>query len=581
MADYRITDLATKLWRGEISRRDFIARATLLGLSATAIGSILDRDASAAPAGSRRLRNGRAQTDATTLVITDSLAGSQWLTLDPGWFFEINSAAAMYLLYDQLYHIPDSNNPTDVQPLLAESLPEFSDDGLTATVKVRQGVKFHRSGNTMTANDVVFSFNRLKNIGYQGSFLGADYWTEVTALDDATVQFTLAAPNAALASVLSALPLSITDSARVKEFGGTDAPPTGDDPAAAPEVKANEDAKLQIDQDSVGTGPYMLVQFDKNSETILERNPDYWGEAPKLERIIWVNTTEVNAELQRVETGEADIATSVASDQVEAVKANPELQLLTGPTLSIEYVGLKVTERGGPLANQQVRQAIAHAIDYDGIINSILGGAADRPAAPVPLGLTGADKVKDQRYTTDLATAQRLWDEAGVGEAEIECIYDSDFPAAGGVTYETLAVKVQSDLQQIKGLTIRLAPMPGAERLAKYRAGDFQMTISPWSPDYPDVDTFATPFGQTETAAAGRVGYSDPEMDQLLKQGLSELDPTKREEIYVKVQEKMIDAAAFLVLYQPTAQKPASAKVQGAATHSVYQINLRNASKTE
>jgi ABC-type transport system substrate-binding protein len=95
------------------------------------------------------------------------------------------------------------------------------------------------------------------------------------------------------------------------------------------------------------------------------------------------------------------------------------------------------------------------------------------------------------------------------------------------------------------------------------------------------VDTFARPFGQTDTGAAGRVGFSDPEIDELLDQGVSELDPAARTEIYVQIQQKMIEAAAFIVLYQPLHQRPASAAVQGVTTHSVYMMNLRNASKTE
>ena len=131
-------------------------------------------------------------------------------------------------------------------------------------------------------------------------------------------------------------------------------------------------------------------------------------------------------------------------------------------------------------------------------------------------------------YQTDLAKAQELWDASGVGEAEIEFIYDSDTPAQGNVNYESLAAKVKSDLEQINGLTVKLSPMPGTERIALYRAGDFQATISPWTPDYPDVDTYAGPFARTDTAAARRVGYSIPQVDALLDQGLSELDPAKR-----------------------------------------------------
>jgi ABC-type transport system substrate-binding protein len=176
--------------------------------------------------------------------------------------------------------------------------------------------------------------------------------------------------------------------------------------------------------------------------------------------------------------------------------------------------------------------------------------------------------------------AQQLWDASGVGDQEIVLTYDTDTVAPGGASYETIGVKVKSDLEQIKGCTVTLAPAPGTERLDAYRAGDFQATLSPWTPDYPDVDSYAGPFARTGTAAAKRVGYSDPEVDALLDQGLSELDATKREDLYVQIQEKMIDAAAFHVLYQPVDQKAARATVQGAAIHSVYQLQLRDASKS-
>jgi peptide/nickel transport system substrate-binding protein len=514
-------------------------------------------------------------------VIADVLNGQDWLHMDPGWFYEINSSQAINLLYECLYHIPDGANPTGIEPLLADGPIEFSEDGLTATVKLRQGVTFH-SGNALTATDVVYSFHRLKNIGFQASFLATDYWTEVVAVDDATVQFNLAAPNAALAAVLTSTMLSVYDSKRCTELGGTDAEPSTEDAATSPEVQANEAARDAITNESIGTGPFKMASWDRDGEIVIEVNPSYWGEAPLVERIIWRNTNEANAQVQLVQTGEADIAYALPVDQVETIRADPNLQILEGNTLALEYLGLNVREeRGGPLAIKEVRQAIAHAIDYDGIISGIMGGAAVRPATAIPLPLTGTEAVQEMAYTLDLARAQELWDGAGVGEQEIELTYDSDSPAQGGASLETIAVKLKSDLEQINGLTLNLAPMPGAERIANYRAGDFQMTLSPWTPDYPDVDSYAGPFARTDTAAAGRVGYSDPEVDALLDQGLSELDPAAREEIYVTIQEKMIDACAFIVLYQPVDRKAARAVVQGASTHPVYQIQLRGVSKTE
>ena len=516
------------------------------------------------------------------------MIGNQWLTLDPAWFYEINSTAAMNLVNEPLYHIPDGTKPTEIVPLLATDFPSFSSDSLVATIPLRQGVKFHTSGNEMTSADVIFSWARLKNIGFQGSFFATDYWTDVKAVDDYTIQITLAAPNAALAAILTSMPLAITDSKRIQEMGGTDATPAaqptpaqGQEAPKAPEVQANEDARDQINGDTVGTGPFKGTGWDKSSEVTLEAHPDYWGEAPKLSQVIWSNTAEANAQVQRVQIGEVDIAYSLPVDQVPAVKGDSNLQLLTANSLALCYMALNMVEaKGGPLAKKEVRQAIGYALDYQGYVDGIMGGAAVEPATAVPLPLTGSEAVKDKGYTLDLAKAQQLWDSAGVGDQEITVSYDTDTVAPGGASYETIGVKVKSDLEQIKGLKIKLAPAPGDERLAAYRAGDFQATLSPWTPDYPDVDSYCGPFARSNTAAAKRVGYSDPEVDKLLDQGLSELDPTKREAIYVQIQEKMIDAAAFHVLYQPVDQKAARSVVQGAACHPVYQLQLRFASKT-
>ncbi len=582
MIDSRISDLVGKLWSGEISRRDFMARAAVAGFSASTVTAALAQRAGAAPGKVGRGLNAAHQTDQTILVIADALSGSQWLTLDPSQYYEINPSAAMNMIYEALYTIPDGSQPNNITPMLATELPTFSDDGLTATIPLRTGVKFHTSGNEMTSADVVFSFNRLKFGAAQGGFLGSDYWTAVEAVDATTIKLTLASPNAALAAVLTSIPLSITDSARVKEMGGTDAEPAEvAEGETAPEVEANQAARDQINGDSVGTGPFMVSQWDVNSDVIIVKNPDYWGEAATLEQIIWRNTLEANAQVQSLQTGEVDISYSLPVDQIEAVRGDSNLQVLEGPTLAICYVGLNTAEaKGGILAKKEARQAIGYAIDYDGIVNDLMSGAAQRPATIVPLPLTGSEEVLPKAYTLDLAKAQELWDSISAGEQEIEFIYDSDTPAPGGASYETLGQKLQSDLQQIKGLTVKLTPMPGTDRLARYRAGDFQATISPWTPDFPDVDSYAGPFARTDTAAAKRVGFSDPAVDALLDQGLTEFDAAARTQIYVQIQEALIEAAPYHVLYQPTGLLPAKTVVQGAAVHSVYIYQLRGASKT-
>ncbi len=282
------------------------------------------------------------------------------------------------------------------------------------------------------------------------------------------------------------------------------------------------------------------------------------------------------------DTGDADIAYSLNPDLAASVMEDPNLQLIEGPTLAIQYLAFNLNpERGGPVSNQQARQAMLYAINYDSIIENILLGAAVRPALPIPLPLPGSEAMLEKAYTYDPERAQQLWDESGVGEVEIEITYDSDSVGEGGVNLETLATAIKSDLEAIEGLTVRLAPLPGVERIGNFRAGDFQATISPWTPDYPDVDTFATPFFRTDTAAARRVGFSNPEVDALLDQGLAETDPEAREAIYQQIQELVLPVSPYAVLYQPTDRKPASIAVQDVTVHPMYILNLRNASKTE
>jgi len=564
MKHTHVAETAQQLAHRRVNRRQLVGGTLAAGLAVSA--SSLPLQALAAVPSSAR-----AQLDPTTLVIADNLKDT-WITLDPGWFYEINPSAAMNLVMERLYHLPDSTKPDQFEPLLAAEMPRVSETGTEVTIKLRPGVTFHNSGNEMTADDWVFSWTRLKNIKFQASFLASDYWTTVEAVDPLTLKLTLDSPNAAIVPILSALPLSVVDSVALRENGGTDADDADQTDKGREWINAGN---------SVGTGPYILTAWDIEGEVVLERNPDYWGEAPALERIIWRNIVDPNSQLQAVQGGEADIAYALDPDAAADVKSNPDLQLITGPSLSHQYLALNLREDvGGPLTSKEFRQALGYAIDYDGIINDLLAGAGLKPATIASEPLLGTEAVHDLGYRLDLAKAQELFAASGVGTTELELTYASGGQGEGGLDLETLVSKLQADLQQIDGLTVNLKPMDGATRLEQYREGTLQFTISGWSADYPDIHTYAEPFGRTDTAAAARVGYSNPEVDAALDAGIAESDPAAREEIYVNVLKTLIDEAPFLVLYQPIDQKAANKAVQGVATHSVYMMQLRNASKT-
>ncbi len=572
MVDLRLKDLLLLHHHGLLSRRDFLARAAALGAAATVSATSLRSAVLAAPGPGKSTIARSHQSDAKTLVVLDSLVANKWLYLDPGKIYEVNDQAAQNLLYDPLYQIPDGSNLTAIEPLGAADVPTMSADGLTATIKLRDGMKFHNSGNIATSADWVFSIQRLANLKGNPSFLFTDFFESITAIDPLTIELKLKAPNAALLAILVSAPFAAIDSVVAKEHGGTDASDADQTDTLTDWINEGN---------SLGTGPYKLTGWDPNTEVTLEANTDYWGDAPQFDRVIFRNVDDLNTQLQLLETGEADLAYSIDPDNFSKVTDNPDLQIIEGPSLAYEYLALNTTsEVGGPLANKSLRQAIASAIDYDGIISGLLGGAGVRPATIVPLGLQGADVVEPKKWVQDLAKAQSLFDASGLGSAEISLTYDAGGSSPGGVSREILASKLQSDLQQIKGLTVKLVPMDPTQRFADYRAGKLQFVMSDWAPDYADVHTYAEPFGHTGGGAAKRVGYSNPDVDALLDQGIVETDPAKRTDLYTQVQEIMIDDVPFIVEFQPSYRMPAVKSVTGVTPHGIFIIQLRFGSKT-
>lgn len=573
MTDASKPNLLDGINETEINRRSLIKRGAVAGTAAVTASAGLRASVSASPVPGAARTSIQHQADAKTLVVLDDLQGQNWLYFDPGKIYEINPAAGFHLVYDGLYDLPDGSKLTEFVPRLADGMPAFSADGLTATIKLRTGVKFQNTSNPFTAADVVWSFNRLANLKSNPSFLFTDFMTKVEAVDPATVKITLTSPNAALLGILSSLPLAVLDSVEAQKHGGVDAAGADQTDKLTDWLNAGN---------SAGTGPYRVTAWDPTNEIVLEANPSYYGQdKAAFDRVIFRSTPTPTTQLDLIARGEADMAFAIDPDSLARVKSDATMQIVEGPSLAIEYLAMNnSTDVGGPLAKKEVRQAIAKAIDYDGIVNGLLSGGAVRPATIVPLGLLSADDVKDQAYKTDLAGAQALFDSAKVTPVEITLTWGSGQATPAGLSRDTLAPKLKSDLEKIKGLTIKLNPMDPTQRLADYRAAKLQFTMSDWSPDYPDVHTYADPFGNSTGAAAKRVKYSNPQVDDLLKKGIAELDNAKRKEDYIEIEKILQDDAAFLVEFQPNYRSPASVKVKGAQTHGIFVLQLRNVTKT-
>lgn len=492
------------------------------------------------------------------LVVGVSFA--DFLTFDPQHFYEINPTPVHAGAYEPLV----AQNPPDLTkyvPVLAKELPTVSADGKEYTFKLRENVKFH-TGNTMTAEDWVFSLTRLRNLQDNPSFLTDPYSTKdkvnVVAVDNLTLKITLTDPNVAFLSFLATAPAVVIDSKAVKEKGGTD----------AANAKDTDKAKEFLDQNSAGTGPYIIKSFKQKEEVVVDKNPNYWRAPAKLDRIIWKAVEGSGQQQQQLEAGTIDIAEGLDVDAVANLQKSGKFIVVTGNTLNHTYLALNTDKDvGGVLADKRVRQAIGYAIDYNGIIKGLLKDQAVQPPTVVPQGLLSVDKVTP-KYKTDLNMAKDLVKQANAVGQTIKFTIPAG-ASYDGITTEVWASKLKADIEQT-GLKVEIVPVEPQQRLSDYRAAKLQFTISSWSPDYADVHTYAEPFGKSTGAAAKRVKYNNPDVDNLLAQGLKETDVAKRSDIYVKIQNQMMEDAAFLVLDQPKAQIVMNKSVTGYAYHPVY-----------
>ncbi len=483
-------------------------------------------------------------------------------TLDPERQYELTPPMIMHAVYENLVTF-DGTDYTKVVPFLAKSW-DISDDGLVYTFHLRDDVKFH-SGNPLTAADVKFSFERLHNLKDNPSWL-MDVVDSIEVVDDHTVAITLTEPNAAFLAMLVSPNFGIVDSKTVQEHGGV----------STEDADTKDAATDWLDQNSAGTGPYILKGWTRDVEVVLEKNPDYWREPAKLDKIIIKNVTDSATQRMMVGRGDIDVAQNLDIDAVEDYKKEGG-KVVEGNTMDMIYLAMNNSpEISEPLSKKEVRQAVAYAIDYDGIINGLMKGAAIRLPSIIPVGLLGTDP--NIGYPHDPDKAKQLLADAGYADGfTVKMVYPTR-TFAGGLAAETLAAKIQSDLAEV-GITLELEPREPVSHLADYRAGKLPMTISPWTPDFLDPHGWAIPFGVPGESAAKRVHYENSEVGDIAIAAGKETDQAKRAKMYLEFQKKLLEDAPFIGLIQPKVLIAVGNDVQGYVFNPVWWVDLYDLDK--
>jgi len=522
-------------------------------MTRSSFGSLDRRDflrwgGGAAALGGAGLLPGRAASQArkTTLLIGTDIGDSKFM--DPGRVTESSTYPILRGVYEALITMPPGEY-SSFKPLLATEWGK-TPDGKGLRFKLRPNVKFE-SGNPLTAEDVKFTFERVQNLKDQPSAQFTTNFDRVEIVDVMTVDLYLKDPTLPMYGFIASPQLAIQDSKLVRAHGGTNAP------SAKDEDKATE----WLDQNSAGSGPYKLVKWERNSIVQLVRNPTYWRGPAPFERIVIRHIGESAAQLLARQRGDIDIAFNLTPEQITGLRGNLDVEVIRKPSLDYMYMTLTAGADLNPaLAKKEARQAVAYAIDYDGIRDSLLGGAAIRPVNFIPVGMGGStvEQTKEFGFRQDLDKAKALLAQAGLQNGfSFDMQYGNT--AYFGVSYQLIAQKVQADLARI-GVKVNLFPMDTVNMRTQFVAGKSQSVISYWTGNM-DVTLWTQP---SIERMATRTRWEVPQsMKDLVFKATREEDQQKQFAMWLEYQKILVDNANYIILFQPDIQVAARKGIAG------------------
>jgi peptide/nickel transport system substrate-binding protein len=487
---------------------------------------------------------------------------SDLISLDPAVAYEFSGLLVVHNAYETLVKF-EGSDLANLKAGLATSW-EPKDAGATTdiTFKLKSGVKF-ASGNALTADDVVYSLQRVIKLTKSPAFLFTDIAglkaESIKSTDASTVVISL--PKTASAqgflSILTFTVGSIVDSKEVK----------------AHETAGDSGSGWLLDH-SAGSGAYSVDHWTKNSEVQLKANPNYGGTKPALSGVLVKHVPESTNQQFALEKGDADVARNLSPQQIAALQGKTGVATTSGNSLLLVYLGMNVTVK--PLDNVNVREALRTAIDYDGIIKDLLKGNAKKVQGIVPVGLFGANEAAP--FQADVAKAKSLLTQAGQTAITLELLIPTG-QAPGGVAFSDLAAKLQSDWAKI-GVTVNIKQTATADLLTTYRAQKGQLVMIYWGPDFPDPDGNVNPF--TDFAAksvAFRNGWDDKTIAAKGREAALITDVTKRAAAYKDVTEYVLHNGPYVVLYQPTELFGLRSNVKGFAWNPMGWLDFASITK--
>lgn len=452
-------------------------------------------------------------------------------------------------IYDTL--LQPTADGKSVVPGLAES-HTMSADGKTLTLQLRPGLKF-ADGSPLLASDVAWSLNRAsrKETGGEFQFLLASI-AEATAQGDRTVVLTLSRPDPTILQALATFNAGIMSEKLVMAEPGT----------------TLEEKSKSFAEHPVGSGPFFMQSWKRNTEMVLVRNPHYWRQAPDgkslpyLDAIRFVIIPDDATRILKLKAAEIDIAEFVPYARTAELKSDPRLNMVLFPAAQMNYFAFNTrpTLKDGtknPLNDVRVRQALNYATNKPALIQVVTYGAGTPAQSFMPMS-TPMAWGDGPLYPYDLAKAKALLAEAGYDKGfEIVCM------ALAGSADDAAKLVVLQQMWAPLGVKLQIEQLEAATRLARYNAADFQMRTSLWTNDINDPGQVTSIFAYYPTRQNNRGGWQDPQVDALFEASRSELDPARRAAMFKEIQQRYAAAAPILFAMEVPYPVAMLKKVQG------------------
>ncbi len=473
-----------------------------------------------------------------TVVIYASL--SEMTTADPSTEFS-NSILWMAVVYEPLLIYDPIENV--FYPALAESY-EHNENATVWTFHLRKNAVFH-DGTPVTSEAVKFSIERTMSLGQGAAFI----WDPVERIetpDPYTVVFYLKYP-AALDSIVASSYGAYIFSPKVVEYAGA---ANATDPKVADWLNAGHD---------VGSGPYKLVKWDPENEIVLEKFDDWWGwkdpnyplKSDKAPDVFIVKIVKDAVTQERlVKSGDIDIAEYVPLDDIDNLKQDPTLTVVTKP--SFQNLLLLLNTKKAPLDNVLVRKAIAHAIPFDDIVVVARNGLARVASGPIPYGMWG--HFDNLTFQYNLTLAKELLSQAGYPNGinrTLLLVY-----TAGDVYEQRTADLIKASLAQI-GINVEVRPMSWEEQWSLAQSGwenpdaAQDLFIFYWWPTYITPFDFLYNMFSSESQAFNLCYYTNPDFDQTISQAVyyEGIDRDKALQLYYQAQKMLYDDVPAVPLW--------------------------------